>query len=103
LRQCRTGVPDWLAAPDLAAAAANGRKGRRPRKVGDADAAKARQLRDKGITATDIAKMLGVSRATVTATFPMVRRSPRDSWCRPTPGPSPPAVACTVHPPGVCC
>jgi DNA invertase Pin-like site-specific DNA recombinase len=65
LRQCRTGVPDWLAAPDLAAAAANGRKGGRPRKVGDADAAKARQLRQKGITATDIAKMLGVSRATV--------------------------------------
>ena len=49
----------------LAAAAANGRKGGRPRKVDDADAAKARQLREKGITATDIAKMLGVSRATV--------------------------------------
>jgi Helix-turn-helix domain of resolvase/Resolvase, N terminal domain len=49
----------------LAAAAANGRKGGRPRKVDDADAAKARSLRDKGITATDIAKMLGVSRATV--------------------------------------
>jgi predicted transcriptional regulator len=37
----------------------------RPRKVDDADAAKARKLREKGITATDIAKMLGVSRATV--------------------------------------
>jgi DNA invertase Pin-like site-specific DNA recombinase len=49
----------------LVAAAANGRKGGRPRKVGDADAAKARGLRDKGITATDIGKMLGVSRATV--------------------------------------
>jgi DNA invertase Pin-like site-specific DNA recombinase len=49
----------------LAAAAANGRKGGRPRKVNDADAAKARVLRDKGITAADIAKMLGVSRATV--------------------------------------
>lgn len=36
-----------------------------PRKVDDADAAKARSLREKGITATDIAKMLGVSRATV--------------------------------------
>src|SRR5258705_954244 len=35
----------------LAAAAADGRKGGRPRKVDDADAAKARQLRDKGITA----------------------------------------------------
>jgi DNA invertase Pin-like site-specific DNA recombinase len=41
----------------LAAAAANGRKGGRPRKVDAADAAKARQLREKGITATDIAKI----------------------------------------------
>lgn len=49
----------------LVAAAANGRKGGRPRKVDDADAAKARSLRDKGITASDIGKMLGVSRATV--------------------------------------
>jgi len=49
----------------LAAAAANGRMGGRPRKVGDSDTAKARQLRDKGIAASDIAKMLGVSRATV--------------------------------------
>ena len=49
----------------LAAAAANGRKGGRPRKVDDAAAKKARSLREKGITATDIAKMLGVSRATV--------------------------------------
>lgn len=49
----------------LAAAAANGRKGGRPRKVDDAEAAKARDLREKGIAATDIAKMLGVSRATV--------------------------------------
>ena len=48
----------------LLAAAANGRKGGRPRKVDEADAAKARQLRDKGIAAKDIAKMLGVSRAT---------------------------------------
>ena len=44
---------------------ANATKFRRPRKVDDADAAKARSLRDKGITATDIAKMFGVSRATV--------------------------------------
>jgi DNA invertase Pin-like site-specific DNA recombinase len=49
----------------LAAAAANGRKGGRPRKVDDAAAAKARQLREKGITVNDIARMLGVSRATV--------------------------------------
>ena len=47
----------------LIAAAANG--GGRPRRVDDADAAKARQLREKGIAASDIAKMLGVSRATV--------------------------------------
>jgi hypothetical protein len=37
----------------------------RPRKVDDADAAKARGLRDKGVTATDIAKMLGICPATV--------------------------------------
>ena len=48
----------------LIAAAANGRKGGRPRKIDDAGAAKARQLRAKGIAANDIAKMLGVSRAT---------------------------------------
>lgn len=48
----------------LAAAAANGRKGGRPRKVDDAAAVKARDMREKGINATDIAKMLGVSRAT---------------------------------------
>jgi DNA invertase Pin-like site-specific DNA recombinase len=39
--------------------------GGRPRKVETADAPKARSLRDKGIAASDIAKMLGVSRATV--------------------------------------
>lgn len=49
----------------LAAAAANGRRGGRPRKVDDADAAKARSLREKGIAVADIAKMLAVSRATV--------------------------------------
>ena len=49
----------------LAAAAANGRKGGRPRKVDDADTAKARTLRNKGVAMSDIAKMLGVSRATV--------------------------------------
>ena len=42
----------------------NGTRFGRPHKVDDADAAKARQLREKGIAATDIAKMLGVSRAT---------------------------------------
>lgn len=49
----------------LAAAAANGRKGGRPRKVDDAAAMKARTLRDKGLAAADVAKLLGVSRATV--------------------------------------
>jgi DNA invertase Pin-like site-specific DNA recombinase len=48
----------------LAAAAANGRKGGRPRKIDHADAVKARSLRDKGVATPDIAKMLGVSRAT---------------------------------------
>lgn len=49
----------------LAAAAANGRKGGRPRKVDDADAAKAKDLKAKGISVPDIGKMLGCSRATV--------------------------------------
>jgi DNA invertase Pin-like site-specific DNA recombinase len=49
----------------LAAAAANGRNGGRPRKVDDAGAIKARSLWGKGVAATDIAKMLGASRATV--------------------------------------
>ena len=48
-----------------AASHANGRKGGRARKVDDTDATKACQLREKGVTATDIAKMLSVSRATV--------------------------------------
>jgi DNA invertase Pin-like site-specific DNA recombinase len=49
----------------LAAAAANGRRGGRPRKLDHAAAVKARSMRAKGINATDIAKMLAVSRATV--------------------------------------
>ncbi|CRK54425.1 DNA-invertase hin [Rhodococcus sp. RD6.2] len=48
----------------LAAAAANGRRGGRPRKVNDADATKAVQLRDQGLSVPDIARVLGVSRAT---------------------------------------
>ena len=47
-----------------AASRANGTKFGRPRKVGNDEAIKARSLREKGITARDIAKMLGVSRAT---------------------------------------
>lgn len=49
----------------LAAAAANGHKSGRPRKIDDATAAKALSMREKGINAADIAKMVGVSRATV--------------------------------------
>ncbi|MBF6336028.1 recombinase family protein [Nocardia abscessus] len=49
----------------LAAATANGRKGGRPRKVNDTDAAKARALKSKDVPVPDIAKMLGCSRATV--------------------------------------
>ncbi|MGZ4663129.1 MAG: helix-turn-helix domain-containing protein [Arthrobacter sp.] len=47
------------------AAAANNRHGGRPRKVDDAAAARAKELKGKGISASDIGKMLGVSRATV--------------------------------------
>ncbi|MDI9947016.1 recombinase family protein [Rhodococcus sp. IEGM 1302] len=49
----------------LAAAAKKGRTGGRPSKVGAADVVRARDLLDKGLTAGEIAKMLGVSRATV--------------------------------------
>ena len=49
----------------LAAAAANNRHGGRPRKVDAAAAARARELKGKGISASDIGKMLGVFRATV--------------------------------------
>ncbi|MEG8183343.1 recombinase family protein [Nocardia terpenica] len=49
----------------LVAAKANGRKGGRPRKLDQGDAAKARELKAKGISAPDIAAMLGCSRATV--------------------------------------
>lgn len=49
----------------LAAAAANNRHGGRPRKVDDAAAVRAKELKGKGISASDIGKMLGVSRATV--------------------------------------
>ena len=70
----------------LAAAAANGRKGGReggrPRKVDDADAAKARQLRAKGITASDIAKMLESPAPPRTGTS--TRKAPPDPcqpWC----------------------
>jgi hypothetical protein len=63
-RGCAPSAERLCTRAGLLAAAANGRKGGRPRKVDDVDAAKARQLREKGIAATDIAKMLGVSRAT---------------------------------------
>ena len=42
----------------LAAAAANGREGGRPRKVDPADAPQSPSAQGEGITATDIAKML---------------------------------------------
>ena len=58
----------------LLAAAANGRKGGRPRKVDDADAAKARKLRDKGIAATTSRKCWESPAPPFTATFPMVSR-----------------------------
>lgn len=48
-----------------AAAAANNRHGGRPRKIDHAAAARAGELKGKGISDSDIGKMLGVSRATV--------------------------------------
>ncbi|MFE5708130.1 recombinase family protein [Rhodococcus koreensis] len=49
----------------LVAAAANGRKGGRPHKLDDAQAVRARELRAKGMTAAEVGKVLGCSRATV--------------------------------------
>ena len=49
----------------LAAAAANHHHDGRPRKVDDAAAARAKELKGKGISARDMGKMLGVSRVTV--------------------------------------
>ncbi|WP_354190944.1 recombinase family protein [Arthrobacter sp. UYCu712] len=48
----------------LVVAAANNHHGGRPRKVDDAAAARAMELKGKGVSAPDIGKMLGVSRAT---------------------------------------
>ncbi|WP_326961881.1 MULTISPECIES: helix-turn-helix domain-containing protein [unclassified Arthrobacter] len=49
----------------LAAAAANNCRGGRPRKIDDVAAARAIELKGKGISASHVGKMLGVSRATV--------------------------------------
>ncbi|MGN8131511.1 recombinase family protein [Paenarthrobacter sp. 22069] len=49
----------------LAVAALNNRHGGRPRKVDDAAAVRAASLKAKGLSAAEIGKMLGVSRATV--------------------------------------
>lgn len=49
----------------LKEAAKNNRHGGRPRKIDDAAAKRAVELKAKGLSAEDIGKMLGVSRATV--------------------------------------
>ncbi|MFJ4656531.1 recombinase family protein [Nocardia sp. NPDC088792] len=49
----------------LAAAKASGRTGGRPKRTHNPDADKAKELKAKGLSAPDIAKMLGCSRATV--------------------------------------
>jgi len=49
----------------LAAAAVNGRKGGRKPKLDATQAARARELRAKGMTAAEVGKVLGCSRATV--------------------------------------
>lgn len=59
----------------LKAALARGRKGGRPRKLGDEDLAVARaMLADPAIPVAKIAERLGVSRATFYAYFPAARR-----------------------------
>ena len=58
----------------LKAAAARGRKGGRPRKLAEDDLAMARALlKDPGIPVAQIARRLGVSRATFYAYFPQAR------------------------------
>jgi DNA invertase Pin-like site-specific DNA recombinase len=47
------------------AAAARGQHTGRPRKLATPDAVRARELKEKGMTATEIGKALGVSRATI--------------------------------------
>ena len=47
------------------AAAARGQHTGRPRKLATSDAVRARELKEKGMTATEIGKALGVSRATI--------------------------------------
>lgn len=49
----------------LAVAAANNRRGGRRPKLDDTQSARARELRNKGMTAAEVGKVLGVSRATV--------------------------------------
>src|SRR6188472_3528544 len=65
----------------LAAAAANGRKGGRPRKVDDAAAAKARSLRDRASRPPTSRKCWGSPAPPCTGISPMVCRFLRDSWC----------------------
>ena len=58
----------------LKAAAARGRKGGRPRKLAEDDLAMARALlKDPSIPVAQIARRLGVSRATFYAYFPQAR------------------------------
>ncbi|GAA1914119.1 recombinase family protein [Arthrobacter gandavensis] len=49
----------------LAAAAENNRRGGRPKKIDEAAVARAVSLKAKGLNADEIARMLGVSRATI--------------------------------------
>lgn len=59
----------------LKAALARGRKGGRPPKLGEADQAAARaMLKDPAIPVSQIARRLGISRATFYAYFPAARR-----------------------------
>ncbi|WP_244960075.1 helix-turn-helix domain-containing protein [Mycolicibacterium celeriflavum] len=73
-------------------------------KVGDTDTEKARQLRDKGIAATDIAKMLGLSRATVYRYLADEEIRPRRGWPRRntsnhrSDSPLPRGASTTAHP-----
>lgn len=65
LAQMEVDLKAERAAAAREAAAARGKHTGRPRKLGKSDAVRARELRDQGMSAAEVGKVLGCSRATV--------------------------------------
>lgn len=76
----------------LVAAALNNRRGGRPRKVNDKAAAKVRKLKQQGLSAPEIARAVGVSGPSCTATSTTDPDHPGDPCGRP----EHPAVAASM-------